>query len=63
MSQPFPFTALVGQAAMTQAMVLTAIDPASAACWCSATVVPEKAPPPAPAPPCCPTSPPSKAAR
>ena len=27
MSQPFPFTAIVGQAAMKQAMVLTAIDP------------------------------------
>ena len=27
MKQPFPFTAIVGQAAMKQAMVLTAIDP------------------------------------
>jgi len=27
MSQPFPFSAIVGQAAMKQAMVLTAIDP------------------------------------
>lgn len=28
MSQPFPFSAIVGQEAMKQAMVLTAIDPA-----------------------------------
>ena len=27
MNQPFPFSAIVGQAAMKQAMVLTAIDP------------------------------------
>ena len=27
MSQPFPFSAIVGQGAMKQAMVLTAIDP------------------------------------